>query len=321
MSLYHNRIEEKYREANQVLGVYEQRMKAINRRRASKMWVNAFWIVVVVLVVGGLGYFGYTRKDAAAAWVKNQVAGTLNIPPSTSGTNSPSAAQPSASCEQISITDASKSADGKTHISPVSVGKCYNIADADRDLWKKIFSDGTRVDSYAAHIVSESSDKSFTQSVVVDAVNNSLKTYILDLRKSVPTTEVSTPTTAPTEVPPTPTTQAPTAIPTPSVLVVPFPEKERQLSLAELASTMKSHNIPAVASNNTAKDAHDRINWQMWYETGGGNKDYLVLNTLGNNLPPACTNATFLSVTLDSTGTAGEVATQAGDNKVWIVCK
>lgn len=325
-------IDEKMRKAKAALSHYDQHQEYLDKRKEdqrkkkqkdslSKFFNNTFWIILLIVAIGGLGYLGYTKKDVIGSWFKTEVATVLKTPaPQAQNTISGTVATSLTTvCNPINVTDSSKSSDGKIHVSPVSIGNCYSIAEANRETWKAIFSDNDRVTAYAAQIVTESFDKSMSQPEVVNAITTSLNTFILDLRKIVPTAQ-STTTPSPTAISTTPTPPVPTSVPTPAAIVVPFPEKERALDLAELALTMKSHNIPAVASNNSSTDIHDRVDWQMWYETSTG-KDYLVLNVLGKNFPTNCSTATFISVTLASTGGTGEVATQAGDEQVWIICR
>lgn len=306
-------IEDKLIESKRVLGIYEQRMKEYRGRKNSKMIVNAFWITLIVIIIGSISAFAFSQKDVALAFVQDKV-GTLmnnNTQPQTTVSNQ--------SCKDIVIKSkpTDDNPDGKS-ISAVYVGSCYNISEADREYWNGVFSISQAALDYSNHIYSVSEDKSLTPDQIEDAVRSSLNTGILDLR-TTQTSSLPEPTKAPVEE----VTSTPEPTPTEAVSVVPFPEKEKALDLESLVATMMSHNIKAVASNNDSKDLKDRINWLMWYEIGGGEKDYLVFSTLNSKLPPACTNdgVTFISISLNNTGLDGETAIKAGDTKVWIVCQ
>lgn len=312
------------RDGRRILEEHKQRQAVLRKIRMNNFFRNGFGVIFLVLLIGGLGYFGYTKKDAIFAAVQKEVAKVLKVEPkSNPGTTTTTT---TTTCGSIIINPATSTT--KATISAVSIGNCYNIAEADRAFWKQVFTDGGQVSKYAEHIFVESSDQSLSKDEVAAAITKSLSTNVLDLRKNQPApTEAPAATQAPTEakVEPTATeaatsTPAPTETPASVVTVVSFPEKEMQLSLDDLVAKMRSHNIPAVASNNNAKDIHDRVNWQMWYETGSG-KDYLIFSILNSNLPPSCANGTFISVSLEKTGTEGEVAVKSGDTQVWLVCK
>ena len=286
----------------------------------SRFIVGSFWLVLMVLVLGSLAYFAYTKKDELAKLATDKIAASLSlIPLPQTATPIPTSVP---ICSNLVVTNDN----GNAKISAVSVGNCYNIAEADRANWKQIFSDGNRVDKYADHIFSESNDKSISKDMIVEAIGKSLKTNILELRKDVPVATLvptNAPTTAPsaTLAPSTPTLSPPTATPTPIVQAVPAPEKEKQLALSDLVQTMKDHNIQLVASNNKSNDFHDKVNWLMWYDVNGG-KDYIILNTLDPKLPPQCSDpaTTFISVSLKNTGSTGETATKVGSDEVWFIC-
>lgn len=300
-------------EGHRILNDYKRQQILLKKVKISNFFKQSFWIILVVLIVAGLGIFGYLNKDKALTFVQDKV-GTLmnnNAQPQTTVSNQ--------SCKDIVIKSkpTDDNPDGKS-ISAVYVGSCYNISEADREYWNGVFSISQAALDYSNHIYSVSDDKSMTPDQIEDAVRSSLNTGILDLR-TTQTSSLPEPTKAPAEE----ATSTPEPTPTEAVSVVPFPEKEKALDLESLVATMMSHNIKAVASNNDSKDLKDRVNWLMWYEIGGGEKDYLVFSTLNSKLPPSCTNdsVTFLTISLNNTGLDGETAIKAGDTKVWIVCQ
>ena len=192
-----------------------------------------FWILILLLLAGGLGYYGYTQKDVVFGWYNSLKAGIPQQTPISTVTAD-------TSCETLTVTvkPAPSTEKGKTVVSPVDLGKCYNIAEGDREAWKNLFSSQANIEGYADHILSASSDASFSKAEIVGAINTSLTTFVLNLSGKAAPAATGTPASSSAEATPAPlaatdvpTEIAPSPAPALAVTVVPFPEKERQLGL------------------------------------------------------------------------------------------
>lgn len=318
-----NNYHEVLERGSRVIMDHKKRQALLRKIKFFNFLKNGFWLFLIVDIVLGLGYFGYTYKDVATKVIKDQVAAVFNQKTATV-----SSSVTSASCEDIVIS-INKDDSSKKDIPALVVGKCGNIKEVDREFWKNTFSDSSQVDGYAKYVLSKSTDKSMSVSEVSVAIEQSLYSNLLDLRKTqivaTVTPEVTLENTITATIAVTPTievTATPESTSTPAAQAVPFPEKERQLDLSNLVKTMQSHNILTVASNNNAKDFRDKVNWKVWYQVNGG-EDYLIFNTFDKSLPPYCTQemTSFISISLINTGLEGEVAVDINNQKIWIVCQ
>ncbi|KKT36413.1 MAG: hypothetical protein UW23_C0001G0023 [Candidatus Collierbacteria bacterium GW2011_GWA1_44_12] len=289
-------------------------------------------LLVIILLVGG--YFGYSNQTEIVGFIQQKASGVAGVV--SNAIPEPSA--PIVTCDgMIVIKPSTKPGEeDKITVSPVFVGKCYNISEGYRDEWKKIVERDYQ--AFAQHISNTSDDKSLPVDVISERLTQSTTTWILDLRSSQvqdpPKPTVADPATtqvvevqAPTEVPVEPTpkvTPTPVATSIPQVVAVPWPEKERGFSLEELALVMTEHNITTVSGENKSTTPQDRIKWALYYQVSEGVEDYVVYNAISSPLPESCSTGTSLTISLAQIDNSGAMKMTVGTGTkydIYFVCK
>jgi len=300
--------------------------KKLEKERLGKFLINTFFGLILL---SGL-LFAYAKRDTILSEIESRM-GIDPLAALLAPTSAP--ADTMVSCVDISVEIITEGDRQKLSVNPSPrAGFCYNIASSSQTNWANLLSSETELTRFAQYIYDKSDNHELSVAQIEDRLLASLNSWILDLRTSevqvilIPTSQpTSEPAAQPTEViPPTSTSEAtptPEVTPTPMVVRVPTPERERSLSLEALIQVMAEHNIQAVSGSNTSTVPQDRAQWMLYYTIPGEDPDYLVLSMIPSPLPDTCTNGTWITISLVSTGIVTERWLTVGENKVAFVCE
>ena len=315
------------RRAKDVTIEHKNQQAMIRRMKHGKMVKNIFFglLLIAILLYGGKAVYQNQEKIIATIEAKTGINPLAILTPAPT---SVSVADPLPDpCVAITVETTEGS---QMKITPTpKVGQCYIIAEDSLEGWNKVVGNQAELSRFSQYIYDKSTDKSLTVEQIAERLTASTNRN-LDLRSTqvqtsptqeiAPATQESTPTIqpTPTEIPPTPT---PEATPTPSVIVVPWPEKEHGFTLEELVRVMAEHNIQSVSGENHGTTPQDRIRWALYYNIDGSTTDYLVFSMLNSDLPEACKEGNFLSVSFSSTGDPLEKWHTVSGTQIAFVCK
>jgi len=313
-----NQIDLKRTEAERVLEKLQQKRREQRRKKIGAFLKNAFFAVLLVVILSTISYFTYTQHDQIIGFIDTKTGVNLA---DIFAEKTPEAVSED-SCIHLNIEALAES---QMKVTPTpKVGECYIISEDLRENWKEVVD---REASRFAQFILDKSETSMDVSVITERLFESLDTGILDLRDSQVQDISSNPTQTALPAAEITNTPSPEATPSPSntsiaqVIVVPWPEKEHGFNLEELALVMTEHNITTVSGENYTTSPQDRINWALYYPVTESEQDYVVFKMLGSPLPVACHAGNLITISLIGIDDPAAMRMTIGNEIIYFICK